>query len=359
MNEALRQTIKNIENKEFTFYFFTIDTKNSPLASIEYIYAQASILKENGYNVKILYDTQEKEYTEITWIEDYLNIDHVSVKQEGLKINTSDIVVIPELFTSVMDSLKTIPCHKIILAQNWSNILEFLGRENPEDNTRIFNTSWQDTFKITNVITTSNEQKSYIDDMFYGSKVKIVEPYIDERFISKIKHKKPFIAINGRYSNHVTKVIKAFYLKYPNYKWITFKNLNGLNKTDFIKELDDCCLSVWLDRESSFGTFPLESMKLNIPVIGIIPDMIPEWMIDDNEIKNNGLWLSSLNKVHSTIGNYISSWLENELPEQLFIDMKKTVDNKYLFDTFEKNTLKTYNEFINLRLKELKIYEEK
>ena len=29
---------------------------------------------------------------------------------------------------------------------------------------------------------------------------------------------------------------------------------------------------------SSFGTFPIECMKSNTPVIGKIPRMVPEWM---------------------------------------------------------------------------------
>ena len=358
MNDALKQTIDKIKSKDFTIYFFTVDTKDTPLASVEYMYAQAHVLKTAGYNTKILYEAKDGDYTPITWIGKYEDIEHVSSKKEGLELSTSDIIVIPELFTSLMYNLKDYPCHKIILSQSWKNITAFLGKENPADMTAQFNTNWQDTFKITNVITTSKDQSEYITDLFFGVKTEIVEPYIDN-YQSKINGKKPFIGIMGRYDNHVERFIKSFYLKYPNFKWITFKNLRQINKENYLKELDECCVAVWLDRDSSFGTFPLESMKVNVPVVGLVPDLIPEWMINGEELKNNGIWLSSELKIHSAVGNYISMWLEGNIPKDLLDSMKETVKGKFSFEIFEDKTLKVYEGFINKRLKELELYEKK
>ena len=39
-----------------------------------------------------------------------------------------------------------------------------------------------------------------------------------------------------------------------------------------------------------FGTFPLESMSCNVPCLGKIPDLSPEWMTEDN-----GIWVTDSN----------------------------------------------------------------
>ena len=47
--------------------------------------------------------------------------------------------------------------------------------------------------------------------------------------------------------------------------------MSGIPREEFAKELSKSFLSVWIDELSSFGTFPIESMKCNTPVIGKIP----------------------------------------------------------------------------------------
>ncbi len=74
--------------------------------------------------------------------------------------------------------------------------------------------------------------------------------------------------------------------KIPQFRWITFRDMRGLSEFEFANTLKDCCLSIWMDDESGFGTFPLESMKCGVPVLGKIPNLIPEWLNEDN-----GIWI--------------------------------------------------------------------
>jgi hypothetical protein len=60
-------------------------------------------------------------------------------------------------------------------------------------------------------------------------------------------------------------------------KFITFKELRGIPKAQFAEELGKSCLAVWIDDQAGFGTFPLEAMQSGTPVIGKIPNMVPEW----------------------------------------------------------------------------------
>jgi hypothetical protein len=61
--------------------------------------------------------------------------------------------------------------------------------------------------------------------------------------------------------------------------------MRGITQKDFANFLKDSFVSVWVDNESAFGTFPLESMISGTPVIGKIPNLKPDWMSE-----NNGVW---------------------------------------------------------------------
>ena len=64
------------------------------------------------------------------------------------------------------------------------------------------------------------------------------------------------------------KIISEFYLNYPQLRWITFRDMVQMTYEEFSDALKECIASVWIDDESTFGTFPLESMKCEVPVIG-------------------------------------------------------------------------------------------
>jgi hypothetical protein len=51
--------------------------------------------------------------------------------------------------------------------------------------------------------------------------------------------------------------------------------MRGISEEEFANTLKDCMLSVWIDRTSSFGTFPLESMKCNVPVMELYLKLLP------------------------------------------------------------------------------------
>lgn len=89
-------------------------------------------------------------------------------------------------------------------------------------------------------------------------------------------------------------------MKYPQYRWFTFRDMKNINQSDFSKFLKESFVSVWVDRESGFGTFPLESMITNTPVIGVVPNLKPSWMDG-----NNGIWTYSFNEIVDVLGNFV------------------------------------------------------
>ena len=142
------------------------------------------------------------------------------------------------------------------------------------------------------------------------------------------------------------------------YKWITFKELRGLPKRKFAEELAKCCLAVWVDDQAGFGTFPLEAMECNTPVIGKMPNLIPEWMeTKDGDgnimIKNNGVWTNTTLNIPELIATYLKVWLEDAVPSELMESIKDS-QGKYTSEKQEEILKNVYENIFSLKVEELK-----
>jgi hypothetical protein len=90
--------------------------------------------------------------------------------------------------------------------------------------------------------------------------------------------------------------------------------------TEFSESLKECMVSVWVDDDSTFGTFPLESMKCGVPVIGKIPKNEPDWLGE------NGMWTYDETKITEILGKFVMAWLEGvELTDEVTQKMKDTL----------------------------------
>ena len=182
--------------------------------------------------------------------------------------------------------------------------------------------------------------------------VKFVNPGVPEFFNKSDKPQMPIVSIHCRDQRKAAKIIKTFYLKYPLYRFISFKDMHSMGEKDFAKNLKECALSVWIDDDSSFGTFPIESIKSNVPVIGKVPNIIPEWMNDDN-----GIWVYDENQIPDLVFNYIKNWMEDSLPDNL-LKVADTLKDKYTIEIFEKATVEMYNNLFEKKLTKLNTIKE-
>ena len=149
------------------------------------------------------------------------------------------------------------------------------------------------------------------------------------------------------------KIVKTFYLKFPQLRWITFRDLRGLTEKEFAEAMKDSFLSIWIDQTSSFGTFPLESMKCGVPVIGKIPNTEPDWLSE------NGMWTYDTNKIAELLGTYTLAWLEGvELQDEVKQKMSETL-LPYDKTLTENNILSIFNSFRNKRVETIKNALEK
>jgi glycosyltransferase involved in cell wall biosynthesis len=137
--------------------------------------------------------------------------------------------------------------------------------------------------------------------------------------------------------------------------------MKNISQTDFSKFLKESFVSVWVDRESGFGTFPIESMISNTPVIGVVPNLKPDWM---NE--NNGIWTYSFNEIIDILANFAQNWLEDNINEELYTKMSETGEKYQNKESFDNKIESLFVDYFNVRkemfsqqLEKLKITEEK
>ena len=333
IEEKVKQSIQVLRDKQARIYFLVQDTKGNAKASVRYIYQMAQTLKDNGFNPIILHEKADYSGV-IAWLdEEYMSLPHKAIEGQNLEISPEDFLIIPELFGYVMDQVKQLPCAKIVLTQQYSHMLETLQPGQ----------SWNQ-FGFMKCLTTTNKQKEYIERIMRQSSFDVIEPYITDSFKPKSTPAMPIIGIHTKEQTDAINIIKTFYLKFPQYRWFTFRDLRGLSEKEFANSLSDCFLSVWIDDDSAFGTFPLESMKSGVPVIGKVPNISPDWMTEEN-----GIWITDKTLLVDVIADYVQNWLEDNINPEIQEEMKKTLELISDKQKFELNVVTLFTGYLNSR----------
>ena len=108
--------------------------------------------------------------------------------------------------------------------------------------------------------------------------------------------------------------------------------------------MKDSFISIWIDQTSSYGTFPLESMKMGIPVLGLVPDIVPSWMNEDN-----GLWINNKTIIVDVLADFIQNWLEDNIKPELYENMKKTAELYMNKQEFDSNVTSLFEGYLTTR----------
>jgi len=331
----LEQSVENLKNKKSRIYLLVQDTKGNARASVSYIYNLGMSLLKHGYNPIMLHE--KPDYMGVSgWLgETYMeSLPHKAIEGQNLEISPDDFIVIPELYGFVMSQITNLPCGKIVLCQSYDHMLETLQPGQ----------TWSQLgfFKC---ITTSETQKEYIENVMRNVSFDVITPHISDNFQKQTLPAKPIIAIHSREQRDSINLIKSFYLKFPQYRWITFRDMRGLSEKEFATTLQDCFLSVWIDETSAYGTYPLESMKTNVPVLGLVPHLVPNWMNEDN-----GIWVNNKNQLVDYVADFLQNWLEDNVNEKLYTEMTKTVEGLTTKEQFEQTTITLFGKYLSTRL---------
>ena len=342
--QKIETALNLVKNKESKIYFLTQDTKGSPRASITYSYELAKFLHDKGYNTIILHEKNDykiKSDDEGMGLEEWLGpqyttLPHACVEDGGLTVGPADFLIVPELFAHVMEQTKDMVCTKIILCQSYDYIFEMLQP----------GVNWA-AYGYHKAITTSEPSKEYIKSIFPNIEVEIIPVNISDIFSPPEAPSQPIIAIHTRDPRDTMKIVKGFYARFPQFKWITFRDMRGMSIEQFSTALDEVCAGVWIDDISGFGTFPLECMKAGVPVIGKIPNLKPEWLQEEN-----GFWTFEQNQMIDVINAFIKTWLEDGVPPELYDKMKETV-LPYTSENQQEATLKVFENLFGEKVVEL------
>jgi hypothetical protein len=333
IHDKVKQSIQTLRDKKARIYFLVQDTKGNAKASVRYIYQMAKALLDKGFNPIILHEKTDYAGV-VAWLdEEYMSIPHKSIEGQNLEISPEDFLVIPEIFGFVMEQVKQLPCAKIVLTQQYAHMLETLQPGQ----------TWNQ-FGFYKCITTSNKQKEYIERVMRQISFDIIEPVISDEFHPKKSPAMPIIGVHAKEQSDAINLIKTFYLKFPQYRWFTFRDLRGLSEKEFANSMRDCFLNVWIDDHSAFGTFPLESMKSGIPVIGKVPNLSPDWMSEDN-----GIWITDQTLFPDLVADYVQNWLEDNIDPKIYDEMKKTVERYIDKQKFESQVVSLFDGYLTLR----------
>ncbi len=350
--EKIRVSLDKIVNKKSKFLFCVPESQN-PAASVYEIYFHATVVKSMGYKVFIM--VEKGDYAVPVWIEKELtDFEHVPMSDPKLTVGPEDIMIIPEVYSNVMEQTKNLPCMRIGLLQSVDYMV----------NSLIPGTDWR-SFNISDVITTSLTLKEWFES-YYGKNRFNIKTYnvgIPSYFEKSKIPQKPIVSVIGRNPNEISKFVKLFFSKYPQYSWVTFdpmltksKPPQTMRRIDFAKRLRENFAAVWVDRISSFGTFPLECMRSGTIPICLKPDIMPEFMLERDEkgnvikvVEGGGVWTDNYYDLPVLIGEVLVKFLDDSINSTIYESMDK-VASRFSQEESEKRLVEIYQEFVSQRI---------
>jgi hypothetical protein len=326
--DKVRESLLRISNKKSKFLFFVPSAPN-PSASVYEIYYHAYVVNQMGFEVRMLTDSVDYEIPD--WIEEELTqMTHEPMESARLSVAPEDVMVIPEIFSNVMEQTKNTPCIRVAFLQSIDYMVNGL----------VPATDWS-SFGIKHVITTSQNMKDFVDE-FYGKKfdIHVYNVGIPKYFYDDGSPKRPVISVIGRNPNEISKIIKLFYARYPQYGWVSFDSMiteskppRALRRKEFAERLRKNFASVWVDRIASFGTFPLEAMASGSIPVGIVPDLAPEYLLETDKegneqyVENSGVWTNDMYALPLLIGDTLTSFLEDTIGDEVYEKMQSIASN--------------------------------
>jgi hypothetical protein len=332
MIRVINDSISRLENKEFNVYFFVLDTKGNPSSSLEYIYQMALSLSNMGYNVTMLHN--EAEFVGVgEWLgEAYSNLKHLNIEKDNVPITASDFLFIPEIFANVMMSTKKLPCKRVIIVQNYLHVTEFL----PVSQT-------MDSLNITDAIVTTRAQEEKIREYFPELRTHIVSPAINKMFRNYDGQRKLIVNVVAKEQSDINQIVKPFYWKNPIYKWVSFRDLRGMDQETFAEGLRKAAITVWIDDKTSFGYSLLEALRCGGVILAKVPERLSDWMVEDGKLTESVIWFDNVDDVPDMLSSLVRAWTHDEIPAEVYEEQNK-FSNLYTTENQSNEIISVYVE---------------
>ncbi len=350
--DVISTSLDNLKAKKFKVIFFVPSLPEGNYAqNVVEIYNHAYVLKQIGYEVFIMGD--KPDYRIPSYLDDELKaLPHSNLKMRkgekgdelflDLEISLEDTIVIPEYFVNICESTRNLPANRILLVSSYEYFV----------NSLIVGTKFSE-FGIKNIITTSAKMEDFIKT-YHGANTYDIQKYtigIPDYFKSET-FKQPFVTFLSRNPSEIMKIVKLFFLQFPELRWITFQDLRGTSRKEFAKKMGSSIATVWIDKIAGHGTTAIEAMKSGTIPISLVPDVIPEYITDES-----GVWVQDIYKIVDVLAQVIKSHLEDAISADFYKSMSATAD-KYSMDISNKSIIDSYNYFFQKRIEELNSYVE-
>jgi len=317
----IQDEIVRLDKKANKILFYVLDTEGYASGSLAYEYQLAKIAQDAGYNVAMVYQSDEKEGEFVGvggWLGDeYASLPHYDIRKDEVEINASDVLFIPEIFAQVMNQTKRLPCKRIAIMQNYDYILS----QTP------YSAQWGG-YGMMEAITNTEENKQLLQGIFPYVKTTVIDPYIDKMFGETKEPKKCVVNVIAHNPDDVTRLVKPFYWKYPLMKWVSFADLRGMNKAKFAEALREGFLTIWLDENASFGYSAIEAMKSGNIVFAMLPKTGKKWMYteDRKALNNSCVWFDNINLMQDKIATVVRGFITNNIPDSVYKDQELVKD---------------------------------
>lgn len=372
----MQEKINKIVKKENKILFYVPDTQGQILASIYEIYLHATTLKNSGYNVMLVSDTND--YQQPDWFNDNLIdlkvLTPKVIEEEKIEISAEDIIITPEYFVNFLEQIKNLPAKKVLWFQGIESYLKRF--KHPQKSLLFKLTRYYD---IHTILFNSEKTKQFFTDNYIldseDFEYHVINPTIPDYFKQEEKIKSLKVGLYGRNIFELHKVVEIFLNRYPEFQFISFEPVQGTmtnpktNRKDFAESLSTFPICLWIDDDATFGTFPLECMLSRTIPVGKIGKYELEYLTDE-KFKDyfKGFWSSytvgkkengEYNDLVEKLNTCISYYLEDEITPKLYEQMKVIASN--YIDTTEKrdNIVFEYQKMIDSRKIELEQFTNK
>lgn len=299
--QIAKNVIQNLKDGNEKYYFYVPSTPQV-LYFIHHTYQVALRLKEEGKNVVILHADKfvTPTWSDLDGIED---LEHVNISEDNVVFEPQDFIIAPErevLF--LQEIVKNRVSSKLILLVNSafdSHLPLGLGA------------SWK-TLGVNDIIVTNETSRQYFESIYKGSmNIHYIPVGITDTFKDSGAPKELFVSLVTRDRNDAMYITKQFYTKYPSLRFVTMYDLRNKERRDFAQKIERSAVTVWVDRNASLGTTPIECYKTNTPLIGYTPELPQPF-----HKKGCGIWVDNVMSIPDTLAKYIDHFVSGTLDKE-------------------------------------------
>lgn len=341
--DKINDEIKKLQDNKARFSFIIFDTKGMPNEELEYIYEMALSLDEKGHQVRMLHT--EPEFVGVKeWLgEKYANLPHFNATTDTVDFSPSDFLIITDACCNIIGYTKDLPAKRILCVYN----LNYLFESFPISITL-------EDLRIHDVIVASDTIGGYVASLFPSARIHKIQPKINNQFYDDGEPKKLIVNILSNSGSEIETLVKSFYLRYPSYKWVSFRPVRNIARDEAAKALKEGAITVWMDNTTDVALPPVEAMAAGSIVLAKAPENNVEWGLTDGAFNYDFWWFTNTRECASLVASAIYHYLHMNISDELFKLMKNTAE-KYRAPINDEQLTMLADKFISERKNEFEV----